>query len=359
MHNANLIPLEKQPCGSVYDFAHNLTADSRGKYVDFSGYQWALENSNNMIEGMVGVSAALMETLDLARMVAPTDSTVLIEGETGTGKELFARAIHAHSRRRNRPFIKLNCAAIPATLLESELFGYERGAFTGAMTQKAGRFELADGGTLFLDEIGDMPLELQAKLLRALQEQEFERLGGIQTRKVNVRVVAATNQNLSRLVLAKLFRMDLYYRLNVFPISLPPLRKRREDIPLLAAHFVRLYCERMSKDIRKMSSKTMVELQENSWPGNIRELQNVIERATVLTSGNVLNVPALLPLQYLADDPVTLDEAERSHIAKILFESKGVIGGPNGAAARLGIPRTTLIYKMRKRGLSRSHISVV
>ncbi len=351
--------MEEQTCGSVYNFAHNLAADSRGKYIDFSGYQWVLENSNNIIEGIVGGSAALMETLDLVRIVAPTDSTVLIEGETGTGKELFARAIHTRSRRRNRPFIKVNCAAIPATLLESELFGYERGAFTGAMSRKAGRFDQADGGTLFLDEIGDMPLELQAKLLRVLQEQEFEPLGAVQTRKVNVRVVAATNQNLSRLMLAKMFRMDLYYRLNVFPISLPPLRERREDIPLLVAYFVRLYAERMSKDIRKMSPKTMLDLQQNSWPGNVRELQNVIERATVLTFGDVLSVPALRPLQHPAHEPVTLDEAERTHIAKILFESKGVIGGPNGAAARLGIPRTTLIYKMRKRGLSRSQISVV
>lgn len=359
MHNANLIPLEKQQFDSVYGLAHNLRVDSRGKYVEFSAYRWELENSDNAVEGIVGGCAALIETLDLVRMVAPTDSTVLIEGETGTGKELFARAIHAHSRRRNRPFIKLNCAAIPAPLLESELFGYERGAFTGAMTRKLGRFDQADGGTLFLDEIGDMPLELQAKLLRVLQEQEFEPLGAVQTRKVNVRVVAATNQNLSRLMLAKQFRMDLYYRLNVFPISLPPLRKRREDIPLLVAHFVSLYSERMSKEIRKVSSRTMLELQQNSWPGNVRELQNVIERATVLTFGDVLTVPALFPLQQLAHEPVTLDEAERSHIAKILFESKGVIGGPNGAAARLGIPRTTLIYKMRKRGLSRSHISVV
>lgn len=354
MPNANVIPLEGPCRGPVLGLSRCVHADSPNKFVDFSRYRWQLENSNNIIEGIVGTSPALMETLNLARFVAPTNSTVMIEGETGTGKELIARAIHVRSRRRDRPFIKLNCAAIPAALLESELFGHERGAFTGAVERKAGRFELADGGTLFLDEIGDMPLELQAKLLRVLQEKEFERLGGSQTRKVDVRVVAATNQDLDGLVRTKQFRMDLYYRLNVFPISLPPLRERREDIPLLIAHFVQTYAKCMNKEIRKIESDILLALQKRPWPGNIRELQNLIERAVILTFGDVLSVPVLLSKRPSADEPVTLEDAERAHIFKILCESNGVIGGPKGAAARLGIPRTTLIHKMRKRGLSGS-----
>jgi len=292
--------------------------------------------------------------LDQVRTVAPTDSTVLIEGETGTGKELIARAIHAHSRRRERPFIKLNCAAIPLGLLESELFGHERGAFTGAVAQKIGRFEAANGGTLFLDEIGDIPLELQAKLLRVLQEQEFERLGSTHTHRVNVRVVAATNQDLAALVAEKLFRMDLYYRLNVFPVALPPLRHRLEDIPMLVAHFAHTYAERMAKRIEMIASDAMEALVRYPWPGNIRELQNFIERAVILSKGDVLEIPALPSRTAVPTEAVTLAEAERDHILNALQESNWVVGGAAGAAARLGVKRTTLISKMRKRGLSRA-----
>ena len=305
-------------------------------------------------EGMVGSSAALRRVLDHIRTVAPTDSTVLIEGETGTGKELIAQAIHTLSTRRDRPFVKLNCAAIPLGLLESELFGHEKGAFTGAVAQKMGRFEAANGGTLFLDEIGDIPLELQAKLLRVLQEQKFERLGSTYTHRVNVRVVAATNQDLATLVAEKLFRMDLYYRLNVFPVALPPLRRRAEDIPMLVAHFVHKYAERMAKNIGKITSDAMDELVDYPWPGNIRELQNVIERAVILTNGDVLHLPELPSSPMPSKDRVTLAEAERDNILNALKESNWVVGGATGAAARLGVKRTTLISKMRKRGLSRA-----
>jgi formate hydrogenlyase transcriptional activator len=305
-------------------------------------------------ENIVGSSAVLGEVLDQIRIVAPTDSTVLIEGETGTGKELIAQAIHMNSRRRDRPFVKLNCAAIPLGLLESELFGHERGAFTGAVAQKLGRFEAADGGTLFLDEIGDIPLELQAKLLRVLQEQEFERLGSTYTRRVNVRVVAATNQDLVALVAEKLFRMDLYYRLNVFPIALPPLRHRLEDIPMLVAHFVNRYAAAMGRRIDRISSDAMEALLRYSWPGNIRELQNFIERAVILTSGDALRLSPLPSHAAFPTEPVTLADAERDHILNALRDSKWVVGGAAGAAARLGLKRTTLISKMRKRGLSRA-----
>jgi formate hydrogenlyase transcriptional activator len=307
-------------------------------------------------EGIVGSSSALYRVLDQVRTVAPTDSTVLIEGETGTGKELIARAIHMHSARRDRPFVKLNCAAIPLGLLESELFGHEKGAFTGAVAQRVGRFEAADGGTLFLDEIGDIPLELQAKLLRVLQEQEFERLGSTYTRHVNVRVVAATNQDLPTLVAEKQFRIDLYYRLNVFPIALPPLRHRPEDIPMLVAHFVFRYAERMAKHIDKIASDSMESLVRHPWPGNIRELQNFIERAVILTSGDVLQLSAL-PNAAVPREPVTLEEAERDHILNTLRETNWVVGGAAGAAARLGVKRTTLISKMHKRGLSRAQLA--
>ena len=310
--------------------------------------------SRNGFEGIVGSSPALRGVLDQIRTVAPTDSTVLIEGETGTGKELIAQAIHTHSRRRERPFIKLNCAAIPLGLLESELFGHERGAFTGAVAQKIGRFEAANGGTLFLDEIGDIPLELQAKLLRVLQEQEFERLGSMYTHRVNVRVVAATNQDLASLVAEKLFRMDLYYRLNVFPIALPPLRHRLGDIPMLVTHFARTYAERMGKRIEVITSDSMDALVRYPWPGNIRELQNFIERAVILSRGDVLQLPALPSSAAVSTEPITLADAERDHILNALRESNWVVGGAAGAAARLGVKRTTLISKMRKRGLSRA-----
>jgi formate hydrogenlyase transcriptional activator len=310
--------------------------------------------SRNGFEGIVGSSPALRGVLDQIRTVAPTDSTVLIEGETGTGKELIAQAIHTQSRRRERPFIKLNCAAIPLGLLESELFGHERGAFTGAVAQKIGRFEAANGGTLFLDEIGDIPLELQAKLLRVLQEQEFERLGSTYTHRVNVRVVAATNQDLASLVAEKLFRMDLYYRLNVFPIALPALRHRVGDIPMLVTHFAHTYAERMGKRIEMITSDAMEALVRYPWPGNIRELQNFIERAVILTRGDVLQLPALPSTAAISTEPITLADAERDHILNALRESNWVVGGAAGAAARLGVKRTTLISKMRKRGLSRA-----
>jgi formate hydrogenlyase transcriptional activator len=300
-------------------------------------------------EGIVGQSAALRKVLDQLQIVAPTDSTVLIEGETGTGKELIARAIHAHSMRRAGAFVKMNCAAIPRELLESEVFGHEKGAFTGAVTRKIGRFEAADRGTLFMDEIGDMPLELQAKLLRVLQEQEFERLGGTITQCVNVRVVAATNQDLDRLVSEKLFRRDLYYRLNVFPILVPPLRDRRDDIPLLVAHFVNAYAQRMNKHIEKIPSEAMEALLDHDWPGNIRELQNFIERSVILTTGRVLNppIPELSGRRSVAR-PATLRECEREHILKAVQAANWVIAGPHGAAARLGVARSTLMYRMRK-----------
>jgi formate hydrogenlyase transcriptional activator len=308
-------------------------------------------------EGIVGSSAALMEVLDLVRTVAPTDSTVLIEGETGTGKELIAGAIHARSKRRDRPFVKLNCAAIPLGLLESELFGHERGAFTGAVVRKIGRFEAADRGTLFLDEIGDIPLELQAKLLRVLQEGEFERLGSNQTHRVNVRLVAATNRDLLKLVSEKRFRSDLYYRLNVFPIPVPPLRDRAEDVPLLVRHFVNKYAERMQKRIDETPLWAMDVMGDYSWPGNIRELQNFIERSVILTTGKTLR-PPLEGLREASEsesvEATTLEEAERDHICKTLKKTNGVVAGSRGAAARLGMKRSTLYYYMQRLGISRS-----
>jgi formate hydrogenlyase transcriptional activator len=302
-------------------------------------------------EQIIGNSPALQSVLGQVELVGPTDSTVLILGETGVGKELIARAVHEVSARCGRPFIKLNCAAIPSELLESELFGHERGAFTGAVTQRIGRFEAANGGTLFLDEVGDMPLNLQTKLLRVLQEREFERLGSTITRRVDVRVVAATNQDLAGLAAAKQFRMDLYYRLNVFPIAIPPLRQRREDIPLLVSHFVEKYSARMSKRISSISRAAMDALVNYPWPGNIRELQNFIERAVILTDSESLEMPPLMSCIRAKEEPVTLQDSERDHILKTLEASNWVVGGASGAAARLGVRRTTLIYKMRRLGL--------
>jgi formate hydrogenlyase transcriptional activator len=332
------------------------TTDGFDRYVALGQYLERLPSraSSNEFEGIVGSSKALRGVLNQIRVVAPTDSTVLIEGETGTGKELIAHAIHSQSRRREKPFVNLNCAAIPLGLLESELFGHEKGAYTGAVTRKIGRFEVANGGTLFLDEIGDIPLELQAKLLRVLQEQEFERLGGTQTHRVDVRVVAATNQHLARLVDEKQFRMDLYYRLNVFPIAVPPLRHRLLDIPLLVAHFTHKYAEKMSKQIEKIASEDMGALVRYSWPGNVRELQNFIERAVILTEGDLLKLSALPSDVAVPKGSSTLAEMERVHILNALRESNWVVGGATGAAARLGVKRTTLISKMRKRGLSRA-----
>jgi formate hydrogenlyase transcriptional activator len=308
-------------------------------------------------EQIIGNSPALESVLGQVEQVAPTNSTVLIQGETGTGKELIARAIHNLSSRCGRPFIKLNCAAIPFDLLESELFGHERGAFTGAIAQKIGRFELADKGTLFLDEVGDIPLGLQPKLLRVLQEQEFERLGSGRTHQVDVRLVAATHRNLVEMVKGNGFRSDLYYRLNVFPVPLPPLRARREDIPALVEHFVETYARRMGKQIEHVPPETMVALSSYQWPGNIRELQNFIERSVILSSENILDAP-LASLKSATEveslGPITLEDAERDHIRKTLEQTRWVVSGPNGAAARLGIKRSTLYFRMQKLGISRT-----
>jgi len=326
------------------------TVVSRGRQATKS------KDQNNGFEGIIGASGALREVLNLVRTVAPTSSTVLIEGETGTGKELIARAIHEHSTRNDRPLIKLNCAAIPLGLLESELFGHERGAFTGAIARKIGRFEAANQGSLFLDEVGDIPLELQAKLLRVLQEGEFERLGGLQTLRVNVRLICATHQNLTALVSEGEFRSDLYYRLNVFPISVPPLRERPEDIAPLIMHFVHTFGRSMNKEIVEVPEEAMRVICAHSWPGNIRELRNFIERSVILSSGHVLSPPVedlSRALRPVAGNPVTLKDAEREHICKTLEQTKWVVAGPRGAAARLGIKRSTLYFRMRQLGISR------
>ena len=306
-------------------------------------------------EEMVGRSPAFQQVLAVVRMIAKSDSVTLIQGETGTGKEVIASAIHNQSSRRQGPFVKLNCAAIPGPLLESELFGHERGAFTGACAQTKGRFQMADRGTLFLDEIGDLPLELQPKLLRALQEREFERLGSNQTIRVDVRVIAATNQDLAELVAKKQFRPDLYYRLNVIPISLPPLRERTQDIPLLVEYFVQKLSARLNRTIDAIPDEVMEVLKAHDWPGNIRELQNFIERAMVFSPDSVLYLP-LKDLKQMTKQPSdaaarTLADAEREHILETLKQTDGLIGGQAGAANRLGLPRTTLVYKMRKLGI--------
>jgi formate hydrogenlyase transcriptional activator len=308
-------------------------------------------------EDIIGDSPALKEALEQVRIVAPTDSTVLTLGETGTGKELIARAIHSLSARHDRTFVKVNCAAIPLGLLESELFGHEKGAFTGAIAQKIGRFELADQGTLFLDEVGDIPLELQPKLLRVLQEQEFERLGSSRTVRVNVRLVAATSRNLLEMVDRHEFRSDLYYRLNVFPITIPPLRERREDIPLLTRYFAEKYSRRMNKRIETIPADVMQALRQYQWPGNIRELQNFIERAVILSKTTTLQAP-LGELERLADRGHkprvrTLAVTDRDQIIQALTAAKWVLGGPGGAAERLGLKRTTLLYRMRRLGITR------
>jgi formate hydrogenlyase transcriptional activator len=307
---------------------------------------------------IVGESAVLRSVLRDVETVAPTDATVLIRGETGTGKELIARAVHQRSTRCNRRFVKVNCAAIPTGLLESELFGHEKGAFTGAVTQRVGRFELAHQGTLFLDEVGDIPLELQPKLLRVLQDQEFERLGSTETLRVNVRVMAATNRDLAQMVTDGRFRNDLYYRLHVFPVLLPSLRDRREDIPRLVRHFCRHFAGRMGKCIESIAADAMAALTDYKWPGNIRELENLIERAVILSTGPELHVPlpATTPAAAytLADASVdTLAAVERQHILRVLGETKWVLGGPNGAAARLGVKRSTLQWKLKKLEISR------
>ncbi len=320
------------------------------------------DQTERTFERIIGDSAALESVLDQVEQVAPTDSTVLIEGETGTGKELIAHALHNASQRCGRAFIKLNCAAIPLDLLESELFGHEKGAFTGAIAQKIGRFEMADKGTLFLDEVGDIPPALQPKLLRVLQEQEFERLGSGRTHKVDVRLLAATNRNLLKMVARGQFRSDLYYRLNVFPILLPALRERREDIPALVAHFVKIFSRRMGKQIESIPSEMMMAFQWHSWPGNIRELQNLVERAVILSRDGVLPNP----LQKRQTSATTLstntqsslssmnwEGSDRALVVETLEQTGWIVGGPRGAAAKLGLKRTTLLAKMRRLGVLR------
>jgi formate hydrogenlyase transcriptional activator len=314
---------------------------------------------------IVGNSAALRRVLDMVRVVAPTDATVLINGETGAGKELIAEILHKCSARSNGPFVKVNCCAIPAGLLESELFGHERGAYTGAVARTIGRFERANRGTLFLDEIGDLPLELQPKLLRVLQERQFERLGSTATIHADVRVVCATHRNLAEMLDQRQFRADLFYRLSVFPLELPPLRHRPEDIRLLVHHFAAYYGARIGKRITAISDEFLAGLMRHSWPGNVRELQNFIERSVILMSGPVLNGALPECICQSQDDspwpkpsaPNTLEEVERSHILRTLHETEGRIGGRNGAACRLGLPRTTLIAKMKRLGISWSQRS--
>jgi formate hydrogenlyase transcriptional activator len=304
---------------------------------------------------LVGDSAALQRVLQQVNVVASTDATVLIEGESGTGKELIARMIHTQGSRHGHAFVSVNCAAIPLGLLESELFGHERGAFTGAIAQRLGRFEAADHGTLFLDEIGDIPQELQPKLLRVLQDQQFERLGSARTIRTNVRLIAATHRNLTQMIDSGGFRLDLYYRLRVFPISVPPLRNRREDIPPLVWHFVRRYADQMGRRIETIPPDIMHTLSQHSWRGNIRELQNFIERAVILSRGSVLEAPVWdLVSHDESAEPVTLRDAERTHILRILREVDGVI---SAAAARLGVPRTTLFYKMRRLGIGQPRLA--
>jgi formate hydrogenlyase transcriptional activator len=316
------------------------------------------------IPRIVGNSAALRSVLGMVRIVAPTDATVLINGETGTGKELIAEAVHRCSNRSNGPFVKVNCAAIPAGLLESELFGHERGAFTGAVARSIGRFERANHGTLFLDEIGDLPLEMQPKILRVLQERQFERLGSAATIHTDVRVICATHQNLVEMIDQRQFRADLFYRLSVFPIELPPLRERREDIPLLVRDIVRNFANQQGKAIETIPSDVMAALESHDWPGNIRELQNVIERGVIMTSGPVLSrqtmehwtygkiAPARVPEVGEPVSVKTLADAERAHITATLDEANWVVGGTNGAGAQLGLPRTTLLARMQRLGIS-------
>jgi formate hydrogenlyase transcriptional activator len=357
-----------KPCSEAFEQLWKIESDKQectrtpgGSVGAFERFGCGQVSDERRFEQVIGNSSALEAVLDQVERVAPTDSTVLIRGETGTGKELIAHAIHNLSSRCGRPFVRLNCAAIPLDLLESELFGHEKGAFTGAIAQKIGRFELADTGTLFLDEIGDIPAALQPKLLRVLQEQEFERLGSTRTHQVNVRLVSATNRDLTEMVNRAEFRSDLYYRLNVFPILLPPLRERREDIPALVSHFVQIFGRRMGREIEEIPPETMSALSSYQWPGNIRELQNLIERAVILSNHGVLPNPLppegsqSVPIAFApaATPAVTLKDSERNLITRTLEAVGWVIGGPRGAAAKLGLKRTTLIHKMQKLGISR------
>ena len=335
--------------------AYHEIAELKNKLTKEKLYLEDEIRSERNFEEIVGESAALKRVLNEARTVAPSDATVLILGETGTGKELIARAIHRMSSRKNANFIKLNCAAIPTGLLESELFGHEKGAFTGAVSQKIGRLELADKGTLFLDEVGEIPLEMQPKLLRVLQDHEFERLGGTRTIRVNIRLVAATNRDLAKSIASRQFRSDLYYRLSVFPIRIPDLQERKQDIPLLVRHFLQHFARRMKKQIETIPAETMNALVNWTWPGNVRELENIIERSVILSQGPILTVPlgelSLSPQDSLNDG--TLESLHRETIVRMLRETGGVLGGPRGAATRLGLKRTTLQSKMQKLGISR------
>ena len=362
-----------QVAGQVGIGVHNAMAyghigDLRDKLAQEKLYLEDEIRSEMNFEEIIGNSAALHRILKQVETVAPTESTVLIYGETGTGKELVARALHNLSHRRSGSFVKLNCAAIPTGLLESELFGHEKGAFTGAIAQRIGRFELANHGTVFLDEVGEIPLELQPKLLRVLQEREFERLGSTRTLRTDARLIAATNRDLGAMVEQQKFRSDLFYRLNVFPIRVPPLRERCEDIPLLVRHFALQFARRMNKRIDSIPSETMSALCDYHWPGNIRELQNIIERAVILSSGPDLRVP-LSDFKSNgstsdSDEPLRpnmqriLEETERKQILAALEESRWVVAGPKGAAARLGMKRSTLQVRMQKLGISRAHGSV-
>jgi formate hydrogenlyase transcriptional activator len=349
----------RQQYEGIKDAPREIVPINEGKKIRLDE---RIENET-ALKGIIGSSSSLKLVLGEVEQVAPTDSTVLVLGETGTGKELVARAIHDLSARSGRPFVKVNCAAIPFDLLESELFGHEKGAFTGAIGQNIGRFELADSGTLFLDEIGDLPLALQPKLLRVLQEQEFERIGSGRTHRINVRLVTATHRDLTEMVARKEFRSDLYYRLNVFPVELPPLRKRSGDIPQLISHFVDDFGRRMGKPIHFIAPETMAALTAHSWPGNVRELQNLIERAVIRSNNgelpNPLPVVERMPgcserTAILRFPSGTIRDCVRSLILRTLEETGWVVGGPDGAAVRLGLPRTSLISKMKKLGVSRS-----
>ncbi|HKV24747.1 MAG TPA: sigma 54-interacting transcriptional regulator [Candidatus Acidoferrum sp.] len=354
-------PIEGQPGAAILAVVRDLTQKKLDEEALRRGelerrYLEDEIQTEYRFEEIVGESRALKKVLKQVETVAKEEATVLILGETGTGKELVARAIHELSPRHERTFVKLNCSAIPAGLLESELFGHEKGAFTGALAQKIGRLELAHEGTLFLDEIGDLPLELQPKILRALQEREFERLGGTKTIPVNVRLIAATNKNLTKMVAANEFRSDLYYRLKVFPVEIPPLRERREDIPILVNYFVNKHSRRMNRQIATVPEETMEVLRNWRWPGNVRELENFMERAVILTQGPVLRAPLAeleIDVESNGESNPNLENAEKEHILKVLREAKGLIGGADGAATRLGVKRTTLNSKMKKLGIKR------
>ena len=345
---------------NVLSYPQSRYEDSHLAGLTFGGTEARQEFSlaegfsgENDFAGIVGQSSALRQVLRLVEMVAPSDATVLLLGETGTGKELIARAIHERSQRQKQAFVTLNCAAIPGALFESELFGHERGAFTGAHTQKVGRLEAADRGTMFLDEIGDLPMELQPKLLRALQERTYERVGSARTRNVDVRLVAATNRDLEEMMAGKQFRSDLYYRLNVFPVRLPPLRERREDIPLLAHHFMQKYARRMGKHVETIPAGTMERLMRWHWPGNVRELENLIERSVIMTGGSTLAVSLPGKMGGAIDAAEVVGNfKEQERIVSILRETRGRVSGPNGAAVRLGVKRSTLLDRMKKLGIN-------